>query len=511
MGAVCLCVAMVLIVVSVMGGFLQMVKDRSRGMLGDLIVENGTLQGLPYYDEFIGELNKQMPDEIHQVTPVIITYGVLRYPSDQITKPVQIVGIKLDETYEVNDFRKGLFYEKYYPGTTTLAAQKEPAFGSDGKGGFILPPEMEAAYQRWYAQATSSERAKAPVDQRLDYDRPGYFRPIPPELAAGDASPAWLEPELPGVIIGTDLCAQRTETGDYRRYYWRGTKVSLTFVPFSPTGAPVTASGMPSKLFRYVDDARTGIYDIDSMSVYIDFDLLQNTVDMAQSQRSEEDGGAIIPARTTQIQIKLKPDIDVKVVQRRAEAIWQQLCNKHREAALEVFSPDVLERVEIRTWEEKQARFIAAVEKEKYLVTILFGVISVVAVFLVGCIFYMIVQQKTRDIGVVKSVGATSWGVASIFLSYGAAVGVVGGAIGSAIGVLFVWYINQIQDLLIRISPQAQVWNPEVYSFDTIPNQVRAVDVIVIYAIAIIASMLGSVIAAVRAATIWPVEALRYE
>ena len=90
-------------------------------------------------------------------------------------------------------------------------------------------------------------------------------------------------------------------------------------------------------------------------------------------------------------------------------------------------------------------------------------------------------------------------------------MGIVGGALGSILGTVFVWYINEFQDLIARISPQARVWNPEVYSFDKIPNVVNSPDVAVIYVIAIVASMLGSVIAAVRASRIWPVEALRYE
>ena len=69
----------------------------------------------------------------------------------------------------------------------------------------------------------------------------------------------------------------------------------------------------------------------------------------------------------------------------------------------------------------------------------------------------------------------------------------------------------EIQDALARIHPAAIVWNPEVYTFDRIPSQVNASDAIIIYIVAIIASTVGSLIAAVRAARVWPVEALRYE
>ena len=62
--------------------------------------------------------------------------------------------------------------------------------------------------------------------------------------------------------------------------------------------------------------------------------------------------------------------------------------------------------------------------------TFLFGIISLVAVFLIFCIFYMIVVEKTKDIGIIKSVGATAGGVAGIFLGYGLAIGIVGASLG---------------------------------------------------------------------------------
>ena len=124
---------------------------------------------------------------------------------------------------------------------------------------------------------------------------------------------------------------------------------------------------------------------------------------------------------------------------------------------------------------------------------------------------YMIVLQKTRDIGIVKSIGGSSGGVAAIFITYGAAVGIAGAVLGTILGSLVVHYINDLQDALIWFDPALRVWDPAVYSFDTIPSEVRTVDAVCIVAVAILASTVGSVAAAWRAGTMQPVEALRYE
>lgn len=506
---------MVLIVFSVMDGFLRMVRDRSRGMLGDLVMENqSSLQGFYFYQEFIDELKKdpQIGPCIYQATPVIYTYGVVRYPDMQITKPAQITGIRLNEICEVNDFRQGLFYEKYYPGTTTLARQQIPAYGRSDEGDAVLPPDIEAAWQKWWSSATPQERAKAPIDEEMPYNRVGYYRPPPIEelMTSENRGPRKYGSALPGIILGTDMCARRNEKGEYIRYHYRGEEVQVVVVPMLETGQPLTATGGITLICRFSDDCRTGVYDIDSMAAYVGFDELQSKLGMDHREKEREDTGEKVThyARASQVQIKLKPDADVLATRNAIRGKWDEFYTPRLEL---VQNKNLLTGVEVLTWEEKQAKFIAAVEKEKYLVTVLFGIISLVAVLLVGCIFYMIVQQKTRDIGIVKSVGATSLGVAGIFISYGAAVGVVGGAIGTVIGVVFVHYINEVQDLLARVSSSAVIWNPEVYIFDRIPNEVNTGHAVVIYAVAILASMVGSLIAAGKAARVWPVEALRYE
>ena len=167
--------------------------------------------------------------------------------------------------------------------------------------------------------------------------------------------------------------------------------------------------------------------------------------------------------------------------------------------------------VAVFTWEDLQRPFIAAVEKEKMLVTFLFGLISMVAILLVGCIFYMIVEKKTRDIGVLKSLGASGRGVAVLFIVYAGAVGVVGAVLGVLLGSAFVWNINDIQDLLVWMNPALRVWDPSVYTFDRIPEIVNEADAFWIGVVAVVASMFGSLIPAILAGRVWPVRALRYE
>ncbi len=87
----------------------------------------------------------------------------------------------------------------------------------------------------------------------------------------------------------------------------------------------------------------------------------------------------------------------------------------------------------------------------------------------------------------------------------------MGAALGSAFGYYFVHYINDIQDFIAKFNPSLRVWNPEIYAFDRIPNQVKSDDLMWIVIVAIVASMVGALWAAWRAARVWPVEALRYE
>jgi lipoprotein-releasing system permease protein len=122
----------------------------------------------------------------------------------------------------------------------------------------------------------------------------------------------------------------------------------------------------------------------------------------------------------------------------------------------------------------------------------------------------MIVVEKTKDIGVLKSLGASGGGVMSIFLSYGLCLGTVGSGAGLVMGLLFVVNIDQIRVWVEQLTGQ-EVFDPSIYYFQEIPVIVHPLTVCWIITGAIAIAILASVLPALRAARLHPVEALRYE
>jgi lipoprotein-releasing system permease protein len=519
--AVALCSFMVLIVVSVMGGFLDNIRSRSFGLLGHMVMDNGTWQGFPHYQEFI-DLIKEKPElKIEEATPILYMPGLLRITlahGDRdvpFTKAVQVVGIDLDEKIRTTDFGKGLFYNNHFPGRVSLQGAKQPLWGIDFERQQIqLPAEWEEAFTKQPKNFDPSTGASLwPRHNRpmSDWPGPGAFDFTDDHLLR----PGYLNDdpaELPGMIIGLDFhnvaLASRDKKGNYARFLPQGYKVLLTLLPLPMSeDGTLAPSGLNavSRTFRYVDDSRTGVYDIDERTAYVDLNELQKLTEM--NEVTDPETGQVYHARCSQIQIKLKDvdknDIDqISAIGKAIQSEWDEFASRSNDRFMEI--------VAVQTWEETQRKFISAVEKEKQLMVLLFAIISGVAIVLVFAVFYMIVVEKTRDIGIIKSMGASALGVAAIFLRFGVGVGLAGSIVGVIGGYCFTRRINEIHDWLAD-SLGWIMWSREVYVFDRIPDQVKGSDVVWIVVAAIVASIFGALIPAIRAARQRPVEAVRFE
>src|SRR5207248_5388044 len=126
----------------------------------------------------------------------------------------------------------------------------------------------------------------------------------------------------------------------------------------------------------------------------------------------------------------------------------------------------------VSTWEAKQGALLAAISIEQGILNVLLFLIIAVAGFGILAIFSMIVVEKTRDIGILKALGASNGGVMKLFLGYGLLLGLVGAGFGTGLGLLFAKHINGIEQGLSKLTGQ-QVFNREIYYFDKIPTDVQ--------------------------------------
>jgi len=472
--AVMLCTAMVLIVISVMGGWLRMFRQTNHGLIGDLILSCRSMDGFSHYEELIGDL-RQVP-EFEAAAPLIRTGGVINI-RNAFHSIVQVVGYDIKDVAKVNNFAQSLYWQ---------------------------PDRLYAKADEYQKQGALEDaaalRAKAKAFPSWDkLFAPDTYRDQLP-AAKMDVS------QWTGMIVGTNLALPRNpatgqvERPDWVYQYW----VHLTVVP-SLERAESGLSGSTVIPGWMVDDSHTKVFIVDANTVYLPFDVLQQRLNMDARPYSDKEGHQLtIPARCSEVEVKLKPGSDPYAAKPAIEQIVAKLQQKY---------PDMVSNeypVTVENWDQRQSDILEAVEHEKMLLVILFAIISVVAIFLIFCIFFMIVVEKTRDIGIIKSVGATSGGVAAIFLGYGLTIGVIGAGMGLLLGYLVVHNINQLHAWMSQ-HLGVTVWNAKTYLFDTIPNTMETRDVVVIVTVAILSSVLGAVVPALRAARMNPVEALRWE
>ena len=138
-------------------------------------------------------------------------------------------------------------------------------------------------------------------------------------------------------------------------------------------GGQLSGEGAVSVALRYADDSYTRVYEIDKLSAYVDFDLLQSYLRMDPQELV--DGGSS-PARASQILVHLADGVDAAEAKERVKAAWASFYERLA-PQLGLEDDRLMGFVGVETWQERQRDYISAVEKEKILMLILFGVLLV--------------------------------------------------------------------------------------------------------------------------------------
>jgi lipoprotein-releasing system permease protein len=451
--SVMLGVATMIVVNSVMAGFADKMRDRLHGVLADVIVESFTLNGFYDWREVMARIEQVAGKDVLAMAPTMECPGILhfRVNGEVMTRPVQLIGIIPKERARTGDFAEFLFDARGRPISPSFEVPE--AFKERTPAGQMLKdlePDPDNQYDGLLA-----EHLKQEMDQQA--------------------------PDT-GVILGYALATYHRKGHEDIFIAPPGTQVGLLFPKFGETRSEAGFTTATT-----VGYFKSGMSEYDSTHVYMPLEVLQQRRNLYDFQRET---GAV-----NQIQIKVRPGVDIDVLSRRIQV------------ALDKMRPMFYQ---VQTWEQKQGPLLGAVAVEQSILNILLFFIIAVAGFGILAIFSMIVVEKTRDIGILKALGASTAGIRGIFLGYGLLLGAVGSGVGMVGGLLFVRYINEIEGWLSRATGR-KVFDDSIYYFNKIPTIIEPFTVAWIVAGALLIAVLASIWPAERAARLHPVKALRFE
>ncbi len=161
-------------------------------------------------------------------------------------------------------------------------------------------------------------------------------------------------------------------------------------------------------------------------------------------------------------------------------------------------------------WQQANASFFNAVQVERNVMFLILTLIILVAAFNIISSLIMLVKDKSKDIAILRTMGASRGSVLRIFFLCGASVGVIGTVLGFLLGVAFCSNIENIRQWLQKLTG-TDLFNPTVYFLSQLPAKMDPMEVGQVVAMALGLSFLATIYPAWRAARLDPVEALRYE
>jgi lipoprotein-releasing system permease protein len=269
------------------------------------------------------------------------------------------------------------------------------------------------------------------------------------------------------IVIGTSLAARmRVGIGD---------RITL----ISPQGRATVVGTLPRvRAYRVVAMFNVGMNEYDSSFVFLPLEAAQIYFQM--------------PGAATQVEVFVQDPTRVRAVN---SEIRRALADRP---------------VRIVDWQDANSSFFNAVQVERNVMFLILTLIIIVAAFNIISSLIMLVKDKGRDIAILRTMGATRGAILRIFLLCGASVGVLGTAIGFALGLVFCLNIESIRQALQALTG-TELFSPEVYFLSQLPAVVDPGEVAQVVGMGLGLSLLATLYPSWRAARLDPVEALRNE
>ena len=253
-----------------------------------------------------------------------------------------------------------------------------------------------------------------------------------------------------------------------------GDKIKL----ISPNGVRTAFGTSPRvKQFKIVYIFTAGRYDIDRTRSYLPFSIAQ--------EYFNREGLA------DEIEVLLDDPSNL------AQAI------SHIE---NIVGPDI----QLWTWRDASSSFLKALEIEDNVMFVLMSILVMIASMNIISGLIMLVKNKGRDIGILRTIGLSKGSIMRVFLICGASTGILGTFFGLILGCLFTLYIDPIFSF-INVLSGGGVWDPSIRGIYSVPAELHFIDLVKATCLSLGLSFLVTIIPARRAASLNPVDALRYE
>ncbi|KQM96979.1 ABC transporter substrate-binding protein [Sphingobium sp. Leaf26] len=177
---------------------------------------------------------------------------------------------------------------------------------------------------------------------------------------------------------------------------------------------------------------------------------------------------------------------------------------------LEPLAGKVAGRAVVTDWRQMNASLFEALAVERVAMFVVLSIIVLVAVFNILSSLIMLVRAKTRDIAILRTMGASRVGLVKIFMTVGVTIGTLGMVTGMIVGFTFLFFRQSVVNFVQLVTGQ-NLWDPTIRFLTELPSKPDPVEIVTICSMALVFSFLATLYPAFKAANTDPVQVLRYE